>query len=313
MDKNNELVKEISTLMKTHPDNWQNKLSDKTKKKLREQIMKKRITDNLKIIKYLNQKKIDYLVLKGISLWYFDRGRDFEDLDILVDPEDVEKTATFLIRDFGYRYDRLEELDFLRNPEQNHAHDVSIIAPKMIPIEIHYRMFNYLDQHSLPLMADKVFLDYEGVKIPCQSKELQLLEAFLHNVYHHFFICDRKKWINDLNIIIGNYNIDWDKFLWILAELKQKEVIYLTVKMLNPKMPPQVLKRLKPVSLLSYIKKPVFIWAAYFVWDRLFPPKGILYQRFHIKENSIFFFLSYPANWIRLVFVTMKLVLKKIF
>ena len=313
MGTDDEIVKEIFTLMKAHPNNWKDKLSDKSKRKLREQIREKRIRDNIKIIEYLNQKKIDYAILKGISLWYFDRDRDFDDIDILVDRKDAEKVATMLIKDFDYHYERPEELDFLRDPDQNNAHDISILAPKMTPVEIHYRMFNYLDQHNLDLMGNKLFIELDGVKIPCQSKELQLLETFLHNVYHHFFICDRKKWVNDLSIIIENYDIDWDKFIGMLDDLKQKEVIYLTVKMLDLKLPSNIMERLRPSSLFSYFKKPVFIWTAYFVRDRLFPPKGILYQRFHIPIESPFFILTYPANWIRLVVVVMKMMIKNLF
>ena len=305
-----ELVSEIFTLMKTYPDNWKDKLSDKAKILLREQKREKNVKDSLKIIKSLNEKKIDYIVLKGITLWYFDHGRDFEDIDILVAPEDVEKVANILNKKFGYEYDRLEELDFLKDPNQSHAHDVTMLAPNLIPVEIHYRMFNYLDQHNLDLMSNKVFLNLDHVKIPCQSKELQLFEAFLHNVYHHFFICDKIKWINDLNIIIHNYDIDWDKFLQMIDNSNQKELIYLTVKMLGIQIP--ILKQLKPKSWRSYFKKPVFLWTTYFVWDRLFPPKGILYQRFHIKPTSLLFPISYPANWIRLFFVALGMIIKKI-
>lgn len=308
-----ELLSEIFTLMETNPGNWKDKLSDRAKLLLREQVREKRVKDTLKIMKCLNAEKINYIILKGISLWYFDRGRDFEDIDILVAPEDVEKVADILNQKFGYQYKRPKELDFLRNPKQNNAHDVSIVTPKMTPVEIHYRMFNYLDQHKLSLMSDKLFLEFDGTEIPCHSKELQLLEAVLHHVYNDFFICDRKKWVNDINLIINNYDIDWKKFIRMAEELRQKEVIYLTMKMLgHVAMPPQILIQLEPVSWRSYLKKHVFIWAGYFVWDRLFPPKDILYQRFHIKPGSIFFPLSYPANWIRLFFVILAMIFKRI-
>ncbi len=312
MGTDDEIVREIFTLMKAHPNSWKDKLSNKAKKRLRKQVIEQKIRQNVEIIKYLNLKKIEYVILKGISLWYFDHGRDFEDIDILVDRKDAENVANLFINDFGYSFERPEQLDFLRNPKQNHDHDISMIAPKKMPIEIHYRMFNYLDQHNLDLISDKVFLELEGTSIPCQSKELQLLEAFLHNIYHHFLICDRKKWANDLRIILENYDIDWDRFLGFVEELEQKEVVYLTGRMLDVKLPPSIINRLRPKSPLGYLKKPVFIWTAYFVRDRLFPPKGILVQRFRIKPDSIFFILAYPANWARLALSVIGMAVKKI-
>ena len=312
MDRDDGLVKEICAAMKKHPDNWKDKLSDEAKRKLAERIKEKRIKDSVKIIKFLNQKKVDYVVLKGLSLWYFDHGRDFEDIDILLDRDDVEKVANLLNKEFGYTYYRPEQMRFLKDLEQTNNHDVALIAPKMIGVELHYRMLNYLDQHKLSLMSDRIFLEFDGVKIPCQSKELQLLETFLHNVYLHLLSCDRDKWARDLNILIENYDIDWKKFLRMTDELRQTEVIYLTAKMLkHVEMPPPVLKRMAPASWRSYLKKPVLLWAAYLVWDRLFPPKDILIRRFHIKEDSVFFFLSYPANWIRMFFAVIGMILKR--
>jgi hypothetical protein len=308
-----EIVKEMFTLMKSHPNSWKDKLSDKAKKRMAEKIREQKIKDNLAIIKLLNKEKIDYVILKGISLWYFNRNRDFDDLDILVGRNDVEKVANLLNKEFNYKYERPEELDFVKKLEQKNVHDITMRAPKMIPVEIHYRIFNYLDQHNLALMSDKVILELDGVNLPCQSKELQLLEAFLHNIYHHFFVCDMQKWVTDINIILDNYDIDWKKFIQIANELKQKEVIHLTIKLLKVRLPPPAMKLLAPTSFFSYLKKPVFLWAAYFTWDRLFPPKGILFQRFHIKPDSLFFFLSYPANWVRLFFVLLKMLFKKIF
>jgi hypothetical protein len=157
----------------------------------------------------------------------------------------------------------------------------------------------------------------DGVSFPCPQKEFQLLETVLHNAYHHAFMCDTGKWIRDINLIVRNYPIDWAGFRSILEELHQTELVYITFKHLGRHgkerlaVPPAVVARLRPRSRLAYLKKPFFIWACRFAWDRMFPPKDILKGRTGIKPSSLLFFLAYPLNWARLLLALARMPLKR--
>ncbi|NYZ77395.1 nucleotidyltransferase family protein [Candidatus Micrarchaeota archaeon] len=318
-NRDNEVVREICSLMKANPDPdyVRSHLSEKARKKFSLLMQEKRIKQTLDVIKFLNGNHVDYVVLKGVSLSYFEPEREFADLDILLDKEEVEKVANLLIGRYGYEYDRLEELQALRKPGLDNAHDLKLVSKDMLPIEIHFRLFNYLSTGKLPLMTDKIFLKLDGVSIPCPPTEAQLLEVMLHNAYHHLFLCDKERWIRDINILVRNHDIDWDGFIGILAALEQTELVYLTLRYLNGSckenvaIPPLIMARLRPPSRMSYLKKPVFIFACHFTWDRLFPPKDILWERTNIEPTSRLFFLAYPMNWIRLVFVLTSMLVKR--
>ena len=305
--------------MKTDPDPeyLRSHLSEKARMIFSKALLQKRTKDTLSVLDLLNRNDVDYAVLKGISLSYFDRTREFGDLDILVDKDDVEMAADLLIRSFRYRYERPEELRMLKSPDPGKGHDISLVSEGRIPVEIHYRLFNHLSTPGLSLLADKSFLEMDGVRFACLNKELQLLEVLMHNVYHHLFLCDNEKWIRDMNIIIRNHPVDWDKFIEILAGLEQTELVHFTFWYLRREgkerlaVPPAVLARLRPASPLSYLKKPVFIWAGFFAWGRMFPPKDILAKRYDLDPASAFFLFAYPANWMMLVFALASMPFKR--
>jgi hypothetical protein len=165
-----------------------------------------------------------------------------------------------------------------------------------------------LPHDTRPFLANKVFLDAEGVRIPCSPKELQLLGLIMNNLYNQFFMLDQEKWIDDLNIVIKNYDLDWDGFIGHLASLNQAEVVYLTITLLNsfnPRpimVPPAVMARLRArsPSWKMFVNKPVFMWLYYLARDKLFPPKESISKTFDVTQGSRFFFLCYLANLITL-------------
>jgi hypothetical protein len=316
-----EIVSDFFSYQKADPRQilLKNGLDKQVKQGLARYMQKIHIRDTLRLIVFLNKAGVDYVVLKGITLTYYDLSRKYWDVDILVSKNDAEEVANLLIKEFNYFYARPEQLKFLKDPNLSNAHDIALANSRLIPVEIHYRLFNYLPHDESRLLADKSYLVMDNVKIPCQSKEMQLLVVLLHNIYHHFFVfCDQKKWIGDINIIVKNYHIDWVTFARMLDGLGQKEIVYLALRVLsrNPEarleLPPAAMTCLKPASWRSYLKKTLFLWACYFAWDRLFPPKDVLVQRFHLKPDSFLFPLVYPANWVRLFAVLALMAFEKL-
>jgi hypothetical protein len=312
-----EIVKEICSLMKANPDPEyiRSHLSEKARSRLSGSMQERRIKQTLDVLALLNREGVVYAVLKGVSLSVYERGREFTDLDILVDRGNVESVAELLIMRFGYRYERQEELRLLKISDQDNAHDLSLVSEGRIPVEIHYRLFNYMPTPGLPLLADKTSLEMDGIRFPCPKIEIQLLEVVLHNAYHHAFLCDTGKWIRDINLLVRNNRIDWEEFTDILTHLRQTELVYLTFRRLGGSgklaIPASVIARLRPRSRLSYLKKPVFIWVLRFIWDRLFPPKDILQDRTGISPSSWLFPLAYPLNWARLLIALVRMPFKR--
>jgi hypothetical protein len=309
IDDEKEAAHEISRLMKINPapDFIKKNLSEKSKMGLAALVHERQTRQTLRVLDFLNKKNINYAVLKGISLSHLDRTRVYGDLDILVKQSDVRQVAELLIGEFGYRFSRLEELNQLKEEHLANAHDLSLISSHEIPVEIHYKLFNYLPTEHLPLLLNKVILKSGGVEIPCPAAEFQLLETVFHNAYHHLFICDRAKWARDINLIIRNYDIDWDDFFKLLYDLKQTELAYIIFSYLNRfeksgvRIPDSLYRRLRPKSAFSYLKREVYAWVLYFIWDRLFPPKDQLYEKIKISPKSALFVFAYPLNWMRLV------------
>jgi hypothetical protein len=304
-----QLSAEISSLMKINPDPGfiRENLSESSKKSFAALIQKRRIAQALKVIGFLNRRGVDFMVLKGVTLSRFDRMRHFDDLDILVDRMDVEAVGGMLAKEFGYYYARPEELVSLGRGDDN-CHDVSLHHAHMLPVEVHFRLFNYTRDEFLRPLCGKEFLEFEGVRIPALRKELQLLEVLLHNALHHMFICDQEKWARDINIVVDNNDIDWIEFAALSRSINHSEVAFLTSCLLRSctktkaRIPDEAMRALAPKSLACYLKKPVFAWAAYFCRDRMFPPKDILEARFQVRRSSSLFVFCYPTNWVRLAF-----------
>jgi len=313
-----QLSAEIASLMKTNPDPEfvRANLSEASKRRFAALVRGRRIAQTLRVIGFLNRRGVDFAVLKGVTLARFDRARDFADLDILVYRRDVEAVGGMLEREFGYFYSRPEELESLERGDDN-CHDVSLHHSHMLPIEIHFRLFNYTPDESLHPLSGKAFMETDGVRIPCLRKELQLLEVLLHNALHHMFICDREKWARDINIVVDNNDIDWEGFAALARSINHSEVAYLTACLLRSfkktkaRIPDEAMHMLEPKSPACYMKKPVFAWALYFCRDRLLPPPDILEARFHVPRSSPLFAFCYLANWVRLPFSAASIVLRR--
>lgn len=306
-DGGGELSAEIQSLMRKNPDPSfvRANLSKSSKEKFAVLVQNRRIAQTLRIVGFLNGNGVDFVVLKGITLTCFDRSRIFADLDILVSRSDVERVGGMLSKEFGYRFSRPEEMESLARGDEN-CHDVSLHHSSMLPIELHFRLFNYTNDECLHPLSGKKYVEMGGVRIPALNAEMQMLEVLLHNSLHHMFMCDMERWARDINIIIDNNDMNWTEFASLARRINHSEVAYLTARFLRShtrtraRIPDSGMKALAPKSFSSYLKKPVFAWAVYFCRDRLFPPPDILEARFGTRRSSLLFAFCFPANWVRL-------------
>jgi len=197
-------------------------------------IDKKKVKDCLEIIDFLNKNNIDYVVLKGLTLKHFNKKRTFGDLDIFVDKRDVKKIIKLLTKKFNYTYD-IDYFNYIKKINFKNDHHIQLKHTRKICIEVHYLLSDYstLDTKSLNMLSNKIFFNINGIKIPYLSPELQLLVVTLHNAYQHVFLTNYQKWLDDTNIILNSYKINWSKFIKIISKLGYSELTYRSFILLN--------------------------------------------------------------------------------
>ncbi len=284
-------------------EGWSGKsaLGPAARNRVRRAVIAKKMRDTLAVIGALEASGISFVVLKGITIARFDPERDFDDLDILIDRKDVRMAGELLRERFGYSYERPAELSAMDDLSRSNAHDVSLKCRDRIPVELHFRLFNYVD--APPVRADG-WLEVDGVRIPSLGAEMQLYSVLMHPVYNHLFLCDHGRWARDISTVVGNNEIDWEGFVGMLREARQSEVAYLALMMIHATeragFPDHVLSRLRPRSMTAYLRRDVYWWALRFMRDRIFPPRDILSRRYNVSERSIFIPVLYPVDWLRL-------------
>jgi hypothetical protein len=305
-----ELSSEIVSLMKINPDPdfIRNNLSEKSKMKFKEIMQARRLKQTYDILAFLNEKNVDYVVLKGVTLSHFDKSRNFVDLDILVGKSGARRVADMLIEKYGYAP---RNLGYVFSEDAfNGVHDIGLESRSMIPIDVHQKPFAYADIGELDYLSGRIRLEAGAIMVPALSPEHQLLEVALHNVYNHFFLVDQAKWIRDLNTILENYEIDWDRFSALLVGTRQASVFCLSIMLLNRfnrdkvMLPAPALQKLRSCSpgLRLYMNRQVVLWFYYLFLDKFFPPRFSLAETFGIRADSRLIPLYYLLNILRLPF-----------
>lgn len=228
-----------------------NQLNPAIKEKIRRQLQDTRIKDSLALIDLFNSRSVRYVVLKGVTLQCFNNNRTFYDLDIFVPKTDFEK-AKALLEISGYSPKRQD----VEKYEKNTGFHIEYNRPDHLQVELHYRLFqcSSLDENNVPLMEERCFLAISGIRVPCLSKELQLLEVFLHYFYNHGFLGFYTKWFEDIEAVILHQDIDWTRFLVLAKKTGCCELLYRILFFLeefNGKtsaMPPHVRRELRKNS-----------------------------------------------------------------
>ena len=227
-------LSEINALMKQSRD-WNfiwREMSLSTKEQFSKKIQEKRITDSLKIIELFNNNKINFVVLKGLTIQYFNKNRRFNDLDIYV-PQGNYGRAAALLETLGFS----PILD--NGGKKQHgagiSHHILFRKANRIDVELHYRLVynSSIIEKKLPVMKEKQFLEIDGIKVPCLRKELQLLGIFLHNFYNHGFLEYYGKMFVDTECLLQNYDMDWNKFLLYVGKTGYHELLFSIINLLN--------------------------------------------------------------------------------
>ena len=175
------------------------------------------LTDELvRIIKTMDDYGIQPLILKGSPLSVKINEditfRPSNDIDILVDPLEFERTEQIL-EQIGYkRYSP----DFSLTPRQQKAyfnryhHFEYFHAKRAIPVELHWRIRSFNDRNfptAFNLSVQKI--NIAGCLVPVMDDEYWFLFLMIHG-YKHFWA--RLRWLYDIKELM-KLQIDWNKII----------------------------------------------------------------------------------------------------
>ena len=158
-------------------------LSHKLKTHNRKLALKKIVLldDLRKLEKSLSEKKINYVLMKGVAYekmeLFNSNSRQFRDIDILVDKADLKK-AFQSIMELGYRYEtKLANNQCLYLYNKNHL--PVLINKNKTAIELHHRVTNPTIYKKCPL-KEYFFFSCGESKIP------DISGLIAHSLYHAF-------------------------------------------------------------------------------------------------------------------------------
>jgi len=224
----------------------------------------------LKLVDLFEKEGIVAIPYKGPLLAIFAYKnlvlRQFDDLDIFVNKNDVLKVKEILISN-GYTpqfdLEGFKEKRFLNTQREYKFNN----NETNINLEVQWRFQGV----SFSLSADPEFEDPKDVKmveicnkeISSVSNENMLLILCIHASGHYW---DRLSWTCDVSELIQSEDIDWDYILIKADELRIKRLLFinllLAVDLLDLNLPNDILKHLesKTIQNLAFkVKKRIFI------------------------------------------------------
>ncbi len=225
----------------------------------------------LRILQCLEVNGIKTLVLKGYPLalrFYGDLSlRPSHDVDILIDPEDLEK-AHKIIEQQGYR---IQGFDFGLTPRQKKAHYQNFHhlsyynQERGVYLELHWRV-HYLDLQNYAL-ADlhTSSMEIAGCLVPAMADEELFLYLMVHGFSHRWF---RLRWLCDIQRLMKVCNIDWDRLNSLAGSGEIETIVHQTMILLN-----QLLEVPIPESIATSVLSDKRAWnLARAVMDELMTP-----------------------------------------
>ena len=187
-----------------------------------------------RLLKILNGKKIPVIVLKGAALCetvYPHIGtRTFCDLDIMVQPEDLESVKR-----------ELEHLDYSFSPTAAQHHLVAYQnANHSLPLEVHWDLVNAtspFQKYAFKLSMERIWEEAIPLKIRDTdalnlSPEHQLIYLSIHMLKEGYA---SRKWLVDLYFLLKSFQgkINWDKFIEDCREFRVRRPVYYALTLVD--------------------------------------------------------------------------------
>ena len=156
------------------------------------------------ITQVLEQAKIRHVMLKGaVMRTLYPEGwmRTSSDIDTLVPEEDLERAVTVLTEQLGYRI----------HGKKNY-HDICLVSPSGVPLELHFSILENMDDLDAVLQdVWQYVVPIEGQEYAClETPEFFLFHHLAHMTYHFMGGGCGIRFFLDLWIIKNKLNVDLD-------------------------------------------------------------------------------------------------------
>lgn len=203
-----------------------------------------RIGSFIEIANILDEENIWFLNLKGPLLSQRIYGdptyRAFRDFDILITPEDVNRTLR-LFKKRGYHFPGFEWPED-KNKQRITLHFINQVElvheESGIMFEVHWKLFS--TRITTPETIDCLFqksieeIEFGGLKLKRLSPEFDLFYLIVHGGNHAWF---RLKWLVDIHEILNRKELDWEKFNQIVAACNAYRLVDICNAMLREYFP----------------------------------------------------------------------------
>lgn len=199
-----------------------------------------RIGAFLDISKTLDKENIWFLTLKGPLLSQHIYGdptyRDFRDFDILIKPEDINRTLQIFKKE-GYQYPEFEwpESEKKQQITLHFINQVELVHEETaVMFEVHWKLFS--TRITNWKTVQKLFhenletVEFGGLRLNRLSLEFELFYLIVHGGVHAWF---RLKWLVDIHEILKRKEIDWKKFDQIVSECNAHRLVNICNTMLR--------------------------------------------------------------------------------
>ncbi len=177
------------------------------------------------ILKSLNDKGIEYKVLKGLclsSLYPDPVIRKSVDVDLLADRKFIPE----IIKE-------LQKIGFVAETERDDTHHIGCMHPMAGSFEVHHMLYDECFDESwfeskFSPEEDTIFVDVNGAEIPTMGLTDGLIFDFLHMIKHFLLTGTTVQQISDILLYIRKYNkeICWDRVLKLLSDLRYDTFFY---------------------------------------------------------------------------------------
>ena len=239
------------------------------------------------LLSQFRRNSITYMPLKGFilsQLYYSDSSlRPMSDIDILVPPDQIDKTIDFL-KDM-----KLTEASFDINKLDPTEHHIPLIMYKSTPVEIHRSLFPSNVKYNIPV--NDIWQHKSSLNHPIYDIVIDIHQLFIYLTLHIYYTGQRGglrlSWFYDLLVLIQNNSVQEDKLeLWInkwKVSLPFSKVITV-LNWLSPESLPDWLSQYAKTKYYDDIKQYIIFfrdssqqinyYSYQLIWERLFKTKG---------------------------------------
>jgi hypothetical protein len=187
-----------------------------------------------RLLKILNENKIPVIVLKGAALCetvYPHIGtRSFCDLDIMVQPKDLQRVKR-----------ELERLDYSFFPTAAQHHLVACLSSNhSLPLEVHWDLVNEtspFQKYAFKLSMERFWeeaipLKIRGADALSLSPEHQLIYLAVHMLKEGY---KNRKWLVDIYFLLKSFKgkIKWDKLIEDCREFQVRRPVYYALTLVD--------------------------------------------------------------------------------